>query len=149
MNSASFICVAILFFGQLSSGKYNDFTFWTWVKSGSFDLPDYIEALADRISIIRDGVVVETGTLDQMRQRTRTTISATLERTPDGLGQLSGVHDVHREGERWVCSVEAGAINAAMAELTRYSITSLTVAPPSLSDLFLAHYGEELAEATA
>ena len=108
-----------------------------------------VEALADRISIIRDGAVVETGTLHQMRQRTRTTISAVLERTLVGLDQFSGVHDVHQEGERWVCSVEADAINAAMAELTRYSITSLTVAPPSLSDLFLAHYGEELAEATA
>src|SRR5262252_4372074 len=47
-----------------------------------------VEALADRISIIRDGVVVETGTLDQMRQRTRMTISAILERIPDSLGQL-------------------------------------------------------------
>jgi ABC-2 type transport system ATP-binding protein len=108
-----------------------------------------VEALADRISIIRDGVVVETGTLDQMRQRTRMTISAVLERTPEGLGQLPGVHDAHMEGERWVCSVEPDAINATMAELTRCGITSLTVAPPSLADLFLAHYGEELSEATA
>jgi ABC-2 type transport system ATP-binding protein len=108
-----------------------------------------VEALADRISIIREGVIVETGTLDQMRQRTRTTIRAALERVPHGLGQLPGVHDVHREGERWVCSVEPDAINATMAELTRCGITSLTVAPPSLSDLFLEHYGEELAEATA
>jgi ABC-2 type transport system ATP-binding protein len=108
-----------------------------------------VEVLADRISIIREGVIVETGTLDQMRQRTRTTIRAALERVPHGLGQLPGVHDAHREGERWVCSVEPDAINATMAELTRCGITSLTVAPPSLSDLFLEHYGEELAEVTA
>jgi ABC-2 type transport system ATP-binding protein len=107
-----------------------------------------VEALADRVSIIRDGVVVETGTLDQMRQRTRMTISAMLERAPDGLGQLPGVHDVHMEGERWVCSVEQDAINTTMSELTRYGITSLTVAPPSLADLFLAHYSEELSEVT-
>jgi ABC-2 type transport system ATP-binding protein len=108
-----------------------------------------VEALADRISIIRDGVVVETGTLDQMRQRTRTTISAVLERAPEGLDQLPGVHDVRREGERWACSVEPDALNATMAELTRCGITALTVAPPSLSDLFLAHYGEEAPEAAS
>jgi ABC-2 type transport system ATP-binding protein len=102
-----------------------------------------VEALADRISIIRDGVVVETGTLDQMRQRTRSTISAVLERAPEALDQLPGVHDVHREGERWVASVEPNALTATMAELTRCGITALTVAPPSLSELFLAHYGEE------
>jgi hypothetical protein len=53
------------------------------------------------------------------------------------------------EGGRWVCSVEPDAINATMAELTRCGITALTVAPPSLADLFLAHYGEELSEAAA
>src|SRR5438270_600619 len=73
-----------------------------------------VEALADRISIIRDGVIVETGTLDQMRQRTRTTVSAVLERAPAGLDRLPGVHDVHRAGERWVCSVEPDAMNATM-----------------------------------
>lgn len=105
-----------------------------------------VEALADRISIIRDGVVVETGTLDQMRQRTRTTVSAVLEHAPVGLDRLPGVHDVHQEGDRWVCSVEPDAMNATMTELTRAGITALTVSPPSLEDLFLAHYGDELSE---
>jgi ABC-2 type transport system ATP-binding protein len=108
-----------------------------------------VEALADRISIIRDGVVVESGTLDQMRQRTRTTISAVLERIPAGLSHVSGVSNIHQEGERWVCQVEPDAINTAMAVLTSSGITSLTVAPPSLSDLFLAHYDERRAEVSA
>jgi ABC-2 type transport system ATP-binding protein len=108
-----------------------------------------VEALADRISIIRDGMVVETGTLDQMRQRTRSTISAVLKRAPESLDQLPGVHDVRREGERWVASVEPDALNATMSELTRCGITALTVSPPSLSDLFLAHYGEEAPEAAS
>jgi ABC-2 type transport system ATP-binding protein len=107
-----------------------------------------VEALADRISIIRDGVVVETGTLDQMRERTRTTIRAVLTRPSDELGRLPGVHDAHMEGPRWVCSVEPDAINATMAELTRGGISALVVEPPSLADLFLAHYDDEIAEAT-
>ena len=98
------------------------------------------EALADRISIIRAGRVVETGTLDQLRRRTRTTIDAVLGSPPATLDELRFVQDARLRDGRFTGSVAADQVNAAMAELSRYAITSLTVAPPSLEDLFLRHY---------
>ncbi|MEV8637276.1 ABC transporter ATP-binding protein [Streptosporangium sp. NPDC051023] len=101
------------------------------------------EALADRISIIRAGKVVEVGTLEQLRKHTRTTVHAVLDDPPASLEELRFVHDGRLEGGRFTAGVDPAEINAAMAELSRYRISALTVAPPSLEDLFLRHYGAE------
>ncbi|ROO86792.1 ABC-2 type transport system ATP-binding protein [Actinocorallia herbida] len=100
------------------------------------------EALADRISIIRAGKVVETGTLDQLRKGTRTTIHAVLGDPPADVAELRSVQDARLEGGRFTATVDPAQINAAMAELSRHRMSALTVAPPSLEDLFLRHYGE-------
>ncbi len=107
------------------------------------------EALADRVSIIRDGRIVETGTLDALRHRTRTTIHAVLAQPPASLEALTCLQDARLEGDRLTASVEQDDLSTAMAELAGYSLTALTVAPPSLEDLFLRHYGEELRPALA
>jgi ABC-2 type transport system ATP-binding protein len=99
------------------------------------------EALADRISIIRAGKVVETGTLDQLRHRARTTIHAVFAETPASLDALSSIHDAKLKDGRFTGAVDAEQLSAAMAELGRYPLTSLTVAPPSLEELFLSQYG--------
>ncbi|MFI8423758.1 ABC transporter ATP-binding protein [Streptomyces sp. NPDC085479] len=106
-----------------------------------------VEALADRISIIRDGKVVETGTLDQLRGHARTSIHAVLERLPDtttGAAQLWAelpvLQDVYLDGNRLTASVDSARITEAMTALTRYGFASLTVASPSLESLFLSHY---------
>jgi ABC-2 type transport system ATP-binding protein len=101
------------------------------------------EALADRISIIRAGKVVETGTLDQLRQRTRTAIRAVFTDPPASLSDLRSIHDARLQDGKFTGTVEASQLNAAMAELSRYPITSLTVAPPSLEELFLRQYGTD------
>jgi len=100
------------------------------------------EALADRVSIIRDGVVVETGTLDQLRHRTRTSIRATLEQAPETLTEFAFVDDARFDGTHFRGAVEAERVGEAMALLGRYGIAALTVSPASLEDLFLRHYGE-------
>ena len=100
------------------------------------------EALADRVSIIRDGVVVETGTLDQLRHRTRTQVRATLERPPHTVSELSLLEDAQLDGLHVRGAIEAERVGEAMALLGRYGIAALTVSPPSLEDLFLRHYGE-------
>lgn len=105
------------------------------------------EALADRVSIIRDGVVVETGTLDQLRHRTRTQVRATLERTPHTLAELSPLEDARLDGLHVRGAVDADRVGEAMTVLGRYGIAALTVSPPSLEELFLRHEpGEERAE---
>jgi ABC-2 type transport system ATP-binding protein len=98
------------------------------------------EALADTISIIRDGRVVETGTLAQLRGRTRTAIHAVLTTAPSGPGSLPALEDVHLDGQRLTAVVEPSRLDEAMTQLTRYNLRSLTVAPPSLESLFLRHY---------
>ncbi|MBN1172417.1 MAG: ABC transporter ATP-binding protein [Micromonosporaceae bacterium] len=101
------------------------------------------EALADRISIIRAGRVVETGTLDQLRHRTRTTIRATLDNPPATLDSLRFVHDARLQDRTFTGTVETSQLSAAMAELSQHTITALTVAPPSLEELFLRQYGTD------
>jgi ABC-2 type transport system ATP-binding protein len=99
-----------------------------------------VEALCDRVSIIRDGAVVESGTLAQLRHLSRTTVSAELTTVPAGLADLPGVHDLVAEGQRITASVEAGGMAGLMAALGAGGVTSLTSAPPTLEELFLRHY---------
>ncbi len=100
------------------------------------------EALADRVSIIREGRIVASGSLDALRQHTRTTIRAVLSRPPADLAGLSPVQDGRLDGSVLTASVERDQVNGAMATLSRFGISELTVAPPSLSDLFLRAYGD-------
>ena len=100
-----------------------------------------VEALADRVSIIRQGRVVQTGTLDALRGQTRITITATMSRPPDDFRSLGVFHDVRLEGDhRLTATVDRDKVNMAMAELTRYDLSDLSVSPASLEDLFLRHY---------
>jgi len=100
------------------------------------------EALADRVSIIREGRIVETGTLEQLRVRSRTAIRAVLAQPPADLAGLAPLAGGHLADGVLTASIERDQVNEAMAALSRFGITELTVAPPSLSDLFLRAYGE-------
>lgn len=99
-----------------------------------------VETLADRVSIIRDGRIVERGTLEQLRGNSLVTIHATLGRAPRDLGELTFLHEPALEGDRLTASVPPGRINDAMAGLIAYEMSALTVSPPSLEDLFLRQY---------
>ena len=98
------------------------------------------EALSDRVSIIRDGRVVETGSLAEMRHLTRTSVTAELRQPPDGLTSLPGVHDVVVTGTRLTCEVDPSALDALLQSLARAGVVSLTSRPPTLEQLFLSHY---------
>ncbi|EME23187.1 ABC transporter ATP-binding protein [Rhodococcus triatomae] len=108
-----------------------------------------VEALCDRVSIIREGRTVETGTLTEMRHLTRTSITAVTERPVMGLEGAPGVHDVQVDGLRTRCEVDGSAIDDVLHRLLPFGVTSLTSAPPTLEELFLRHYGDELAHDTA
>ncbi len=101
-----------------------------------------VETLADRLSIIRDGRTVRSGTLADLRGDVRTAIHAVLERAPEP-GALGALHDVHLDGTRLTATVESDRVQDAMTVLTGYGLTSLTVEPPSLESLFLRLYEEE------
>ncbi len=98
------------------------------------------EALSDRVSIIRAGRVVESGTLAEMRHLTRTSINAELRQAPVGLAQLTGVHDVVVDGNRVTCQVDDAALTDVLALLGSLGVVSMTSHPPTLEELFLQHY---------
>ncbi|GAA3106587.1 ABC-2 type transport system ATP-binding protein [Kribbella aluminosa] len=108
-----------------------------------------VEALCDRVSIIRRGKVVETGTLAELRHLTRTSIQAELTGSPNGLAQLPGVHDLDVEGNRVRCEVDTAQLDAVMRQLSASGIKSLVAQPPTLEELFLRHYEDEVAEPEA
>jgi ABC-2 type transport system ATP-binding protein len=111
-----------------------------------------VERLCDRVSIIRAGRTVETGTLADLRHLTRTSIAAEVATAPVGLDGLAGVHDLVVEGQRVRFEVDTDDLGRALDTLGRLGIRTLTSQPPTLEELFLRHYGDEaedVVEATA
>jgi ABC-2 type transport system ATP-binding protein len=101
-----------------------------------------VEHLCDRVSIIKDGRTVESGTLQELRHLTRTHIEATLATTPDGnLSRHAGVHDLAIDGQRVSFDVDSAQIGEVMTLLSDLGIASLSSSPPTLEELFLRHYG--------
>jgi ABC-2 type transport system ATP-binding protein len=104
-----------------------------------------VEALCDRVSIIRAGRTVESGTLQSLRQLTRTAVTAETERPPDGLAAVPGVHGLETTGTTVHFHVDTVDLAAAVARLSEAGIRSLVSNPPTLEEMFLRHYGDELA----
>jgi len=101
-----------------------------------------VEALCDRITIIREGRTVETGTLADLRHLTRTSIEAELIGPVDGLATLPGVHDLRTEAGRVHFDVDADALDPALRKLVGVGVRSLVSQPPTLEELFLRQYRE-------
>ncbi|MGW4943081.1 ABC transporter ATP-binding protein [Actinoplanes sp. NPDC004185] len=101
-----------------------------------------VEALCDRITIIREGRTVETGTLADLRHLTRTSIEAELIGPVDGLATLPGVHGLRTEAGRVHFDVDADALDPALRKLVGVGVRSLVSQPPTLEELFLRQYRE-------
>lgn len=106
-----------------------------------------VETLCDRVTIIRQGHAVQTGTLTELRHLSRTAVVVVVDEAADAgtVARLPGVHDVRREGERVLFSVDDHALSAAMAHLAALGIRSLVTSPPTLEELFVHHYGAQAA----
>jgi ABC-2 type transport system ATP-binding protein len=99
-----------------------------------------VEALCDRVTIIRAGRTVESGALADLRHLTRTSIQAELAQPPAGLAGLPGVHDLDVAGTRVRCQVDNAALNDVLSRLTGAGVRSLVSQPPTLAELFLRQY---------
>ena len=99
-----------------------------------------VEALADRISIIRTGTIVETGTLADMRHLARSEVTVVTDRPADALLTHAGVHHPRWDGDRLLVDVDAAHLPTVMSELAALGIRALSVTPPSLEQLLLRHY---------
>jgi len=111
-----------------------------------------VEQLCDRVSIIRAGRTVETGTLAELRHLTRTEISFADPAAAGGNGEtratdaqlasITDAHDLQRAGGRIRFTVDSDAVARLLPALAALEVRGLVVAPPSLEELFLRHYGE-------
>ena len=102
-----------------------------------------VEALCDRVTIIRNGRAVESGTLVELRHLTRTSITADLAAPPSGLAGRSGVYNLAVDGTHVRCEVDADELNNVLRYLTMVGLRSLVSQPPTLEELFMRHYQTE------
>jgi ABC-2 type transport system ATP-binding protein len=103
------------------------------------------ERLCDRLTIVRRGRTVQSGTLAELRHLTRTSVTVETARPVPGLAELPGVHDLRADGARLHMDVDSDAIDDVVGRLAGSGVRSLVSAPPTLEELFLRHYGDELA----
>lgn len=99
-----------------------------------------VEALCDRITIIRDGKRVESGTLDELRHLTRTTIIARTQHPTEALQDHEGIHAFTMQDGKARFEVDPEHLNQALEQLTNLGVESITSHPPTLEDLFMRHY---------
>ncbi len=104
-----------------------------------------VERLADRVTIIRDGATVEAGTIAELRHLTRSQVTVGLDGGADGLAALPGVHDLQVLDGHVSFAVDEAELPAVLAAVARLQPRSIVANPPSLEELFLRHYGDELA----
>jgi ABC-2 type transport system ATP-binding protein len=104
-----------------------------------------VEALCDRVSIIRAGRTVESGSLDELRKLTSTTVVAETATPVVGLEAIPGVQGLRTEGAKVTFAVETVHLDEALRCLVAAGVRTLASNPPTLEELFLRHYGDELA----
>lgn len=105
-----------------------------------------VERMCDRIGIIKAGKIVETGTLDEMRQLTRTQITVATQQPLGAVAQLAGVHGFTPDdttANKATFAVDTAQVGAVMSQLADYRIVTLQSTPPTLEDLFMRYYNAE------
>ena len=103
-----------------------------------------VEQLCDRVSIIRAGRIVETGSLADLRHLTRTEVSFAAA-GPSALDGIPGAHDGTVEDGRARFTVDSDQVSLLLPALAERQVEGLRIEPPSLEELFLRHYGDDLA----
>jgi ABC-2 type transport system ATP-binding protein len=104
-----------------------------------------VEALCDRVSIVRDGRIVESGTLAELRHLTRTSVEVELAGSAHSLADIAGVNDLQVDGTTARFSVDVDAMDEVLRRLTEIGVRSLFSRPPTLEELFLRHYRTDAA----
>lgn len=108
-----------------------------------------VEVLADRISIIRQGKIVESGSLRDLRHLTRTTVTVETDRPVEPLAAVAGVHDLEQIDGQVRFQVDGDSVEEVIRALAPLGVRSITAHPPTLEQLLMRHYGDELAARTS
>lgn len=103
-----------------------------------------VERLCDRVGIIREGKIIERGTLDELRHLTRTNLTIQTKELITNLEEFTGIHNLEKEGHNLSFQVDTEEMDAIIRHISQFGIVKLESAPPTLEDLFMRHYqGEE------
>jgi ABC-2 type transport system ATP-binding protein len=99
-----------------------------------------VERLADKVVIIRQGVIVETGTLDELRHLTRSTVTLATEGDVAEMASVDGVYDFIQKDQQATFSVDNQHLNEILAKASKLGVKKFESVPPTLEDLFMRHY---------
>ncbi|MGG0247041.1 ABC transporter ATP-binding protein [Peribacillus frigoritolerans] len=99
-----------------------------------------VERLCDKVGIIRQGQIIETGTLDELRHLTRTSLLVETKQPIPALGNVNGVRDIVMKDQALSFQVDTDELDNVMKYISRFGIVKLESAPPTLEDLFMSHY---------
>ncbi len=99
-----------------------------------------VEKLCDKVSIIREGKIIESGTLDELRHLTRTILVVETKQPMPALQEVEGVHDIEVKDQTLSFHVDTEHLDQVMQYVTQFGIIKLESAPPTLEDLFMRHY---------
>ncbi len=102
-----------------------------------------VEALCDRVSIIKEGQIIETGTFTELRHLTRTSITLDSLQPIKGLENMEGVHNLVVDRNHYRFSVDSEKIDSVLKHITQFKILSIISNPPTLEELFIRYYGDE------
>lgn len=99
-----------------------------------------VEKLCDRIGIIRQGQIIETGSLAELRHLTRTHLLVETKQPVPSFHQFDGVYDVEEKGQMLSFQVDGEVLNDVLQYLSQFAIVKLESAPPTLEEMFMHHY---------
>ncbi|MGE7696409.1 ATP-binding cassette domain-containing protein [Lysinibacillus sp. NPDC094177] len=99
-----------------------------------------VEKLCDRVGIIRQGKIIETGSLNELRHLTRTHILVETKKPISSLSKLQGIHDIKETNQGLTFQVDTEELDSAIRHISQFGIVKLESAPPTLEDLFMRHY---------
>ncbi|MFD2043301.1 ATP-binding cassette domain-containing protein [Ornithinibacillus salinisoli] len=99
-----------------------------------------VEKLCDRVGIIRQGKIIETGSLRELRHLTRTNLLVETKNPITGLQELNGIHEVEEIDQALAFQVDTEELDTVIKHVSQFGIMKLESAPPTLEDLFMRHY---------
>ncbi|MGE7640112.1 ATP-binding cassette domain-containing protein [Peribacillus frigoritolerans] len=99
-----------------------------------------VERLCDKVGIIRQGQIIETGTLDQLRHLTSTSLLVETKQPIPALGNVNGIRDIVMKDQALSFQVDTDELDNVMKYISQFGIVKLESAPPTLEDLFMSHY---------
>lgn len=106
-----------------------------------------VDKLCNKVSIIRNGKIIEAGSLDKLRHLTRTSISVQTKRPIEGLEDLKGIYDISRQGESVMFQIDQARMDNIIKHISEFGVIKLESSLPTLEELFMRHYKDVGGEA--